>query len=258
MTQGPYQNTFGYSRDAAFAGLVESAERVISRINSTRKLYQVVLGAHADGIYKIFIDGVEKATFTASTSSLADIRDNLLADLVADGTMHAEASSTDTILIEKEEYDDGDPVVTTSTTGSTFVTTLLVPQGQEIPFGCGVVMDPRASASGRQCRLPRLTGEISAPTFLGIAAADTSRAKNAGGWPTRSSVSILRRGAIWCRSETAIVEGSNPYCRFAAGGQLGIFGNTAGSSEAVQPKGLIAITGVSAAGIFLAEFSPQT
>lgn len=255
----PVQSSFSRDRSAAFAGLIESALDVISRINATRRLYSVVVGGTTDGTYKILYDGVEVAEFAASSNSAAEIRDGLLADLVADGTMTAEASSTNTILIESKEYGSS-PVVTSSTTGATLTVTELVPQSQEIPFGVGVVTDPRAADSGLQCRLPRLTGEVSSPTLLGIAARDASLPANAGGWASQSSVSVLRRGRIWCVSETAQSEGANPYCRFAAGTgtQLGAFRNDADSTTAVQAKGLIVVKGCTGAGIFLAEFAPQT
>lgn len=258
--QGPYQTSYGYQRTPAFAGLIETAKDVISRINATRQLTQVVVGGTTDGLYRILVDGVIKAEYTASSNTAAQIRDALLADLVADGSVTAEASSTDTILIENKSYRTGH-TITTTTTGATLTATTLVAHAQTVPFGVGVVMDPRAVESGRQCRLPRLTGEVSAPTFLGVAAADTSLEQGVGGWEPSSAISILRAGRVWCLSETAIVEGSQPFCRFASGAggsQLGVFRNSADTSTAVQPKGLIAITGVSAAGIFLAEFNPQT
>ena len=259
MQGSVYQTSYGFSRDAAFAGLIEKADDVISRINATRRLYKVLVGGGSDGVYEIKIDGVTVGTFTASTNTAAQIKTNLQADMVTDGTMTVESIDTTSFYLEAKEYGDG-PVVTVASTGSTITLTELVPDGQEIPFGVGVVMDPRAAESGLNCRLPRLTGEISAPTFLGIAAADTSRPANAGGWPGRSAVSILRKGRIWCLSETAQSEGANPYCRYGAGtgSQLGAFRNDADSTTAVQAKGLIVVKGCSSAGIFLAEFNPQT
>src|SRR3989304_6328584 len=79
----------------------------VSRVLPTHKLVEITVDATpADGAYTVTINGVEKASFTASTSTTQQVRDGLLSDLqAASGDFTAEGSSTNKILVENTSED---------------------------------------------------------------------------------------------------------------------------------------------------------
>ena len=213
--------------------LVDTTMReIISRIVSTQRLVQVDINGADDGTFTITIDGVVVATFAASSSTAGAIRDDLLADLVASAAaIQAESLSTASILIEgTDEDNDFTSAVNSTGTGGDITQAELVAFGQEIPFGVGLVADPRAAVEGNQARLPRLAAEITGGPFLGVSFRDSSIESNENGYPDKSAVPIVHRGRIY-----PLIEDPNDvtpegmpavYCRFAAGAggtQLGAF-----------------------------------
>lgn len=250
----------------AFAGLVYDVEpkKTISRIANTMQLVEVEVTGTTDGDYKILADGVEQAGFTASTNTEEEIRDGLLADYATTAAVEAdaEASGTDKALIEQTNRDSTTDITwTVSGPGGPDITvTVLVAQAQRIPFGVGVVVDPRESSPATQCRLPRLTGEITAGTFLGIAAADTSLPNDDGlGYESQKSVQILRKGEIWVVTEDACVQGGQVFCRFqdpTADYGLGSFRSDADTADAVAVPGAMFMYDSDADGLNRIELNP--
>ena len=242
---------------------------IISRINGTQQLDLVTIAGNDDGTFTITIDGTQEATFTASSDAATVIAADLLADMASPtAAVTAEAGTTIQILIEGttrafETSDDSTFVTTVASSGTSADITVstLVPQNQELPYGVGVVMDPRAATSAKQCRLPRLTGEITAGTFLGITRYDSSREANAGnGYTNQSDVSILRYGRIYVRVEDAVVEGGDVFCRFTdptTAYALGSFRSDA-DSDAVAIPGAMYMSSASADGLAIVELNPTT
>lgn len=219
-------------------GIVDTAivRDVISRVVSTQKLSSVLIDATAaNGTYTIDINGVEVASFTASSSTQAQVRDGLLADFAGSSApVSAAAGGTGEILIEGTDEDSDYTITVDGPTGDISLSTL-VPYGQQVPFGVGVVRDDRASVSATQARLPRLATDITGGGFLGVSMADTSKEYNAGGYIDGDAVPIVHRGRVYVISESIVAEGGAVYCRYASGSggsQLGAFRHDGDSSSA--------------------------
>lgn len=237
---------------------------IMSRIVSTQQLEEVTIVSNADGTFTIDIDGDEEANTVASSNTKEEIRDALLTDLgSSDKSISAEASSTDKILIEStDEWDDDGFVATVDETGNSGVdisTSTLVAQAETLLAGLGVCTDDRAAAvgsSGKQCRLPRQATDVTA-NFLGVTRADTAREANAGSiYQNRSAVSIKAIGRIWVRSEDAIAENGDVYCRYAdasANYGLGSFRSDADTSDAAQVPNAKCRVAADAGGLALIE-----
>jgi hypothetical protein len=214
---------------------------IISRIVSTQKLATVLVDATpANGTYTITINGVEIASFAASSSTQAQVRDGLLADFVGSSApVTAVAGGAGEILLEGTNEDADFTLAVGGPVGDISITTH-VPYGQEVPFGVGLVRDERASASGVQARLPRLAADITGGGFLGISMADTSQEYNAGGFKDGSAVPIVHRGRVYVISESIVAEGGAVYCRYASGAggtQLGAFrGDIDSTTAALVPN----------------------
>ncbi|MHC4866835.1 MAG: structural cement protein Gp24 [Planctomycetota bacterium] len=240
---------------------------IISRVNSTQQLEQVTIAGSDDGTFTISINGTTEATYEASSASVPTIAAGLLASASSPtANVTFEASGVSAILIEGTANalysgDDTSYTVTVGSTGtSTDITaTQLQAQDQQIPFGVGVVADPRAANSGEQCRLPRLTGEITAGTFLGISRFDSMLEANSGnGYPNQSAVSIKRVGRIYVQVEDAVTEGGQVFCRFtdpSTNYGLGSFRSNA-DSDAVAVPGALYKTSAAAGGFAIVELNP--
>jgi hypothetical protein len=255
------QTTFPRSMSRALAGMVADSCKAEywSRVLATKQLVQLTFGT-TDGTYTVDINDDEVANFVASSNTAAQIRDGILADLVASSApLAATALSTNKILLESLGFESTDEFEYALSTVTGYSASELVEQGQQVAFGLGVVVDTRAPAPGGQrCMLPRLTTDISAG-FLGIACMDTSMEPNASGWANQSVMTILRSGHIWVKVEKAVAEFAPLYCRFASGSggsTLGIFRDDADTSTAAAVTGLRAIESCSGAGIVKAEFLP--
>jgi hypothetical protein len=241
---------------------------VVSAINNTQQLDQVTIAGADDGTFTISINGTVEATYAASTVTAATIAAGLLASATSPtANVTFEALGTTQILIEGTanalyEGDDTSYTVTVNSTGTStdITTTNLLVQDQEIPFGVGVVEDPRAATSGTQCRLPRLTGEITAGTFLGIAVLDTMREANGGnGYPNQSAVVIKEYGRIYVQVEDAVTAGGQVFCRFQdpqTGYGLGSFRSDADTADAVAVPGAVYKTSASAGGFAQVQLNP--
>lgn len=82
---------------------LDDVRRRIRRVMAnTRYVYRVVLGGSANGTYKVLSDGVERASYTASNSTVRTIRDALNAALLlSQGEVWSvEKGTADTLLIE--------------------------------------------------------------------------------------------------------------------------------------------------------------
>lgn len=255
------QTSVSLDMTAGFAGQVVDSglSEIISRVVSTKQLDIVsVSGDESDGDYAILIDGVAVAEFTASSSTAAQIVAGLIADF-SSSVATIEASGTEDMLIESINSETS-YTVTVSSPSSDLTTSNLQAAGQELPYGVGVVADPRAAVSGEQCRLPRLTGEVTAGTFLGITKCDTMRESNSGnGYTNFAAVSILRKGRIKVQVEDAVAEGGQVFCRFtdpSTSYGLGSFRSDADTSDAVAVPGAMFLTAASANGLAVVELNP--
>lgn len=255
-----------YSQDPAigYAGQIVNSRPtdIISRRNATKQLEQLTFGT-TDGTYTVTINGTLAASYAASSKTATQIRDAVLALLQASSApVVSSALSTDKLLVEGADSDTSFTISISTVT--TYALAHLLDQGQTIPFGVGVVRDERASATGKQCRLPRVTGDIAAGVFLGIAIADQTLEgptppASAVGYKNHATLEILQQGEIFVVTEGAVTEGAQLYCRFASGSggsQLGAFRADADSSTATAVPGLYATETTSAAGIAKAQFKP--
>jgi hypothetical protein len=242
---------------------------IISRINSTQQLEQVTINSVTAGTFTIAINGTVEATYAATSQAVSTVAAGLIASAsspTANVTFEA-GSSVSIILIEGTANalysgDDTSFTISTLSTGaaSNISSTQLQVQDQEIPYGVGVVADPRAATSGEQCRLPRLTGEITAGTFLGISRYDSTREANSGnGYTNQSAVSIKRYGRIYVQVEDAVTEGGQVFCRFTDASTnygLGSFRSDADTSDAVAVPGAVYLTAAAAGGFAIVELNP--
>jgi hypothetical protein len=220
--------------------IVDSAivRDIISRIVSTQKLASVQIDATvADGTYTITINGVIVGTFAASSSTQAAVAANLLADLQASSApIVASAGAAGQILIEGTD-ENADFTISVGGPVADITLSTLVPYGQEVPFGVGLVADERAAESAVQCRLPRQATDITGGRFLGIAMADTAREYNAGGYEDGDAIPVVHRGRVYVTSESIVAEGAAVFCRYASGSggtQLGAIRGDADSTTAAQ------------------------
>lgn len=251
--------------DRAFPGMDGGGySDVISRIVSTQQLEAVTVAGAADGAFTITIDGDEVANFAASSNSVEQVRDGLLADLVnSTKAISSTASSTDVILIESTDEWDTDGFVCASdevgNSGVDISNATLVAQAQTLLAGLGVCSDDRAAAvgsSGQQCRLPRQATDVTA-RFIGITRADTALEANAGSiYQDKTAVSIKHKGRTWVRVEDAVAEEAAVYCRYTdpqTGYGLGSFRSDADSSDAaIVPNAKYKIA-ANAGGLALVE-----
>lgn len=113
-----------------------------------------------------------------------------------------------------------------------------------INYGTLVVTDETNTAGFDQLagKAPGASTDISVVgAQLGVALADQARAQNPAvatpQYPQYAAVPCLRKGRVWVLAETAMVDGANPFIRFAAGAGgtvLGSFRNSADTATAVQ------------------------
>jgi len=127
-----------------------------------------------------------------------------------------------------------------------------------IPFGILVVRDTWSGLQ-KSAHLPSLTAEITTiTTCLGVTVhshANEQARDNADnpGYAANSAMSILRKGRIYVRVESAVTAGSIPYVRFSAEAteQLGAFRHDADTSDAVALPHSLFESGAAAGGIAL-------
>ncbi len=256
------QTSYG-APGSALAGLIADCgpASIITRAIAQKKLVEITAGT-TDGTYTVTIDGVLKATFAASGNTAAQIIADLLADLqAASGNYVASAGSTTAKLLIEQRDNSSTPITVAISTISGYSAVTLVDQAVNLLPGLGVVRDDRAATSGKQCRLPRVSGDIAAGIFLGITALETNREPNSGlGYPNLSNVPILEGpGNIWVNVEGTVTEGQNLFCRYASGSggsQLGAFRADADSSTAAAVPGLYTKQARTGAGLVLAKYMP--
>lgn len=255
------QTSYG-AAGSALAGLIADCgpDSIITRALAQKKLVEITAGT-TDGTYTITIDGVLKATFTASSNTAAQIIADLLADLqAASGNYVASAGGTNAKLLIEQRDNSATPITVAISTVSGYSAVTLVDQAVNVLPGLGVVRDDRAATSGKQCRLPRVSGDIAAGIFLGITCLSTNREPNSGlGYANLSAVPILELGNIWVNVEGTVTEGQQLFCRYASGAggsQLGAFRADADSSTAAAVPGLHSKHARTGAGLVLARFNP--
>lgn len=254
----PVQTSYNESPRSRAAGMVADMlgpAQVAGKYSlSTRQLEQLTFST-TDGTYTVTINGVEVASFAASSDTAADIRDDILADLLGNGIV-AEAVSTDKLIIEAggDDADDAFTIAIATITG--YTKTQLVAHAQEVPFGLGLVSDDRAPSGSKKCRLPRLSTDVA--RFLGISMQNVMREPNVLGWDHLSQPDIVRVGRVYVVAEGSGTEGAKLYTRYAAGAggsQLGAFRVDDDTSTAAAVPGLRALEAWSTGGIVLAEIN---
>lgn len=114
-------------------------------------------------------------------------------------------------------------------------------------------------------RAPAASGDITTVgSLLGVVVADQARAQNpavaTAQYPQFAAAPVLGKGRIYMFAETAMVDGSNPFIRFASGAGGTILGSVradADSASAVQPTaGQVIVRGnTSAAGYCVIELN---
>lgn len=257
------QTSYG-AAGSGLAGLITECTfaDVITRAIAQKKLVEITAGT-TDGTYTITIDGVLKATFTASSNTAAQIIADLLADLqAASGNYVAVAGSTTAKLLIEQRDTSETPFTVAISTISGYTAVTLVDQAIELLPGLGVCRDDRAPITGKQCRLPRVAGDVALGVFLGITALETNREYNSGlGYANLSAVPILKGpGKIWVNVEGTVGEGVNLFCRYASGSggsQLGAFRVDADTSTAAAVPGLYTMQGRTGAGLVLCRYNPS-
>jgi len=258
------QTSVSYTPTAGLPGLDgDSGGDVISRVVSTLQLEQITVANNTNGTYAISIDSVEEGNSVALNTSVTVLTAALLLDLQnSTNAFSAEASGTDKILVESTDRWDTDgftcAVTVDGAAAADIYTNTLVAQGQTIQAGIGVCTDDRAAVSGKQCRLPRQSTDITA-RFLGITRLDTSLiGDSAEVYGNQAAVSIKRKGRIWVRVQDAVAEMGDVYCRYATaatGYGLGSFRSDADTSNAAQVPNAKYLTAASAGGLALVELS---
>lgn len=227
---------------------------VLSGMASSRKLVSVVVVAANDAVYTVTINGTD-FVYTADGSALsAEIVLGLKA-LINAGSEPVLASGTDTPLVIESTIDgsSGDFTYADTASAGSLTETVLVAQGQEIPFGKFVCQDER-STEERAIRLPRLSTDITGGLHLGFTLDDRAREDNSATFRANTMIPVLIEGRMYVEVEQAVVKGDPVYVRYAAGGSgLGSAGNTAGSSERALLARAVYRTGAASGGLAMVE-----
>lgn len=238
----------------------------LSGLANTRKLISVAITADNDDDYTITINGTPFLYEADGSATTAEIAAGLVAAINA-GSEPVIASGTDTPILIESTLDGpaGDFTYADAVVGSgTLVETVLVAQGQEIPFGKFVCQDDRASDGtsdfGDACdyvvRLPRQSADVTGNRALGVAIADKAREENSGSFRASTMVPVLTKGRCWVEVEEAVTIDSTVHVRYAAGGNgIGSFGDSTGSSERAALAGARYLKGAAANGLALLELS---
>ena len=250
---------------AAVAGMLADTgdHDVLSGMASSRKLVSVAVVAANSVHYIITINGVAFDYTSDGSATTAEIVLGLKA-LINAGSEPVLASGSDTPLLIESTLDDGDFTYSDFAGGGSLTETVLVAQGEQIPFGHGVVLDERALTdidldADYAIRLPRQATDITSARHFGITLQDQARevrASDSATFRANTMTPCLSKGRCWVKVEQAVVRGDDLYVRYAAGGNgLGACGNSAGSSErAAWPRGRY-LTNASANGLALVELN---
>jgi hypothetical protein len=255
-----------YSNDpaVAFAGMLsdDGFKDIVSGLCATRKLLSVAITADNNDVYTITINGIAFAYTADGSATTAEITVGLR-NLINAGSEPVLASGTDTPLLIESTLDgtEGDFTYSDGVVGvGTLVETVLVAQGQEVPFGHYVCLDERATTavgeSDFSVRLPRQSADITGGRHLGLAIEDKAREENSAEFRANTMIPVLRQGRAWVECEQAVVAGDPVYVRYAAGGNgLGGFGNTAGTSERALLPNSVYLNAAAIAGFAIVEFN---
>lgn len=253
----------------AVAGMLadDGPSNVLSGLSNTRKLVSVAITADNDDDYTITINGTAFLYEADGSATTAEIAAGLVAAINA-GDEPVLAIGTDTPILIESLLDGpaGDFTYSDAVVGvGTLVETVLVEQGQEIPFGKFVCQDDRnidsvGSDFGDACdfvvRLPRQSTDVTSNRALGVALCDKAREENSGAFRASTMVPVLTKGRCWVEVEEAVTVDSTVHVRYAAGGNgIGSFGDTTGSSERAALAGARYLKGAAANGLALLELS---
>jgi len=221
----------------AFAGKVSDLgfKDIISRICAAKQLYSVVVTTEYNSEdFIVTIDGTDY-TYTADTDATkAEIAAGLIALIEAGDddvtcTLFTTSEADDSFYLENNSFETEITVTITNPVNGVLTLTELVDHEDSIPFGAVVVNDDRQTANAdtgklEQCRLPRLSADITSRHVLGVVIADTSKLTRStepyGGYGAGEAVPILKKGRIWMSVEdvATVDNGGLVYVRSTASG----------------------------------------
>jgi hypothetical protein len=259
------QLSYSENPDVAVEGMIadDGPVDIVSGLSNTRKLVSVAVTADNTQAFTVTINGTDFVFTSDGSGSTAEITAGLVA-LINAGSEPVEASGTDTPLILESTIDGpaGDFDLELDAGGSgDLVATVLVEQGQEIPFGKFVCLNEReGDADGQEAdffvRLPRVSADITGEGRLGLVIEDRAREENAGTVPGQCMVPVMMSGKAWVKVEEDVSAGTQVYVRYAAGGNgPGSAGDTSGSSaRAAYPRARY-LKGASANGLALVKLA---
>lgn len=126
-----------------------------------------------------------------------------------------------------------------------------------IPFGRFVHRSVAGAADDRPpvVDVPRLTGEVTGGTLIGVAMSDVTLEETTTGWLANETVRIMRSGRIWMIAEDAVTYGAPVFVRFT--------GNEGQVRSDVDGGAAVALPGASfrsiagAGELVIVEYNPQ-
>lgn len=256
------QTSIASSLTRGFAGMLANCvnHTIANGLPTSRKYVSVAVTAANSTHYIVTIvqNGVSAAyDYTSDGSATtAEIVLGLVA-LINAGTQSVLAAGTDTPLLIESTADGADyePVITYN---SNMVETVLVAQSQSLGFGLGVCKDERSTRDDA-VRAPRQSTDVTGGRFLGVTVADFAQVPPAGAtvasFAANHMIPVLRKGQVYVSVEQSVVPGDPVYCRYAAGGTLGAFGNTAGTSERALVPGAVYRSTAAISGVAVMELN---
>lgn len=123
----------------------------------------------------------------------------------------------------------------------------------EIPFGVAVAIETSPGTDGTpgKATLVNNVADKVAGIVLHSHAYDKRTELGTTGLKPKTTMAVLRKGRVWVRPETAVVDGDRGYVRAVAGAggtQLGALRNAAVGGETIDSTGQIVFRSTAAAG----------
>lgn len=123
----------------------------------------------------------------------------------------------------------------------------------EIPFGVAVAIETSPGTDGTpgKATLVNAAADKIAGVVLHHHAYDSRTELGTTGLKPKTLLSVLRKGRVWVKTETAVVDGDRAHIRYAAGAggtQLGAFRNATVVSETIDATAQAVFRSTAAAG----------
>ena len=104
--------------------------------------------------------------------------------------------------------------------------------------------------------VPRLTGEVTGGTLIGVAMSDVTLEETVTGWAVDETVRIMRSGRVWMLAEDAVTYGAPVFVRFNAGGEGRVRSDVDGANAVALPGA--SFRSIAGAGeLVIVEYNPQ-